>query len=227
MQPKHLALTITLVPILVSNASYVMSEQAGLVPNCITYLEGCTSISRSARQGDAIFLFRAAMIMQAVLLMAYWKIASMWFVRVSGSNNLSNKFMLWFGVIGAFFLVLYADFLGTDGQMYRYMRRYGVIFFFTFTPFAQILFISQLHKLNSTLPTSDISIYVLRFKLALILLMFALGFTSLGISYSGNSTFEIENIVEWNFMILLSLFPLGSFWLWKNLTFNVGESPNV
>ncbi|MGI9296212.1 MAG: hypothetical protein ACR2PS_19690, partial [Pseudomonadales bacterium] len=72
MQPQTFALTAGLLPLVTVQLCYLMSIHAGDVPACIPYLEGCTSISRAARNGNALFLFRAVMIFSSALIIANW-----------------------------------------------------------------------------------------------------------------------------------------------------------
>ena len=226
MQPRILALIITFLPLFVVNASYLISVNAELVPSCIPYIEGCTSISRAARQGDAIFLFRASMICQALLLMLYWRFAQCWLYQLRNHatvspGNLSIQIMFYLGVVGAFFLILYADYLGTHGDFYRFMRRYGVIFYFTFTPLAQMFMLNQLFKLKRMAPDLNINLGVLRYQLAVLVLILLMGLTSTFLRYLYGSSFERENIVEWNYAILLNAYFAGSIIMWKNLKFRL------
>jgi hypothetical protein len=226
MQPRTLALFVTCLPLFAINLAYIISASVELVPLCIPYIEGCTSISRAARQGEAIFLFRASMIVNAVLLMWYWHFARCWLnkIRIQGAvtqGRRSTQVMLWLGVVGAFFLILYADYLGTSGEFYRFMRRYGVIFYFTFTPLAQLIMVNQLYKLRDLVPDVDINLGVLRYQLTILVLILLIGLISLLLSYTQGSNFERENIIEWNFALLSTAFFGGSIVMWKNLKFNL------
>jgi hypothetical protein len=226
MQPRTLALIITFLPLFAVNASYIISINADLVPSCIPYIEGCTSISRAARQGDAIFLFRASMIVHAVLLMWYWRIAQCWLnqLRTNGPVNQGRRSiqtMYYLGVVGAFFLILYADFLGTSGDFYRFMRRYGVIFYFTFTPLAQMIMVNQLFKLRKFPLNGEIKLGALRYQLTILVLILLMGLISVLLRYIYGPSFERENIVEWNYSLLLTASFACSIVMWKNLKWNI------
>ncbi len=226
MQPRTLAVIITFLPLIAVNVSYLMSFNVGLVPGCIPYIEGCTSISRAARQGDAIFLFRASMIVHAVLLMWYWRFTQCWLNQLRSNGAVSPgqrsiQAMYYLGVVGAFFLILYADFLGTSGDFYRFMRRYGVIFYFTFTPLAQMIMVNQLFKLRKVSPNADIKLGALRYQLTILVLILLLGLISVSLRYIYGPNFERENIVEWNYSLLLTASFAGSIVMWKNLKWNL------
>ncbi len=232
MQPRTLALLVTFLPLFAVNLSYIMSASAELVPLCIPYIEGCTSISRAARQGDAIFLFRASMIVHAVLLMWYWRYAQCWLniLRTYGAVNQgkrSSQVMVCLGVVGAMFLILYADYLGTSGTFYRFMRRYGVIFYFTFTPLAQMIMVNQLYKISKLAPNAGIKLGVLRYQLTILVIMLLMGLISLSLKYSLGPSSERENIIEWNFALLLTAFFAGSIVMWKNLKYKLSINTDM
>ena len=226
MQPRTLAVFITFLPLFVVNVSYIISVNAELVPSCIPYIEGCTSISRAARSGDAIFLFRAAMIVQAVLLMWYWRFAQCWLNQLRSRASVDGgkspvMAMFYLGVVGAFFLILYADYLGTSGDFYRFMRRYGVIFYFTFTPLAQMIMVNQLYKIRKLAPHAEIRLGVLRYQLVILVIILLMGLISLFLSYTQGPSFERENIIEWNYALFSTAFFGGSVVMWKNLKYTL------
>ena len=55
--------------------------------------------------------------------------------------------MLWLGLISGLALILYATFLGSEGDGYRFMRRFGTTIYFGFTYLAQVLFAARIHSL--------------------------------------------------------------------------------
>jgi hypothetical protein len=129
--------------------------------------------------------------------------------------------MYYLGVVGAFFLILYADFLGTSGDFYRFMRRYGVIFYFTFTPLAQMIMVNQLFKLRNFSSDADIKLGAIRYQLTILVLILLLGLISVSLRYIYGPSFERENIVEWNYSLLLTASFAGSIVMWKNLRWNL------
>ncbi len=221
MQPRTLALTITLLPLFAINAVYIYSAYHELVPWCIPYFEGCTSISRAARRGDSIYLFRALMIPQAILLMWYWHLAYRWLQLLGSKDTSTLRFMYWMGTLGAAFLILYVDFLGSDGHVYRLLRRYGVMLYFTLTPLAQMVLLSQLYKLKKQTDNFPVADWLLRYQLIIFILILILGLTSLVLSYSGLHTFESESIVEWDFAFLLIALFSASTLMWKDYKLNL------
>ncbi|MEJ2383527.1 MAG: hypothetical protein P8Y54_03930 [Xanthomonadales bacterium] len=143
--PTNVALLAGLVPVLATVAAYLLNLKAGgrLGPEftCSPFFEGCVSISRAVRSGPGLHLFRAVMLPCAACLFLSW-----WFVRawLTGSGACSGRragVIFACGAVGAVFLVFYATWLGTEGEWYRWLRRYGVTFYFAGTAFAQLLLV--------------------------------------------------------------------------------------
>ena len=221
MQPRTLAILITLLPLFAVNAAYLMSAWNEHVGWCLPYIHGCTTISQAGRSGDTIFMFRAVMMVEAVLLVWFWLFARHWLDLLHKRPTKAAKIICWLGITGALFLILYIDFLGTQGEMNRFMRRYGVIIYFTFTPLAQLLLLNQLLKLKTALPALEINHKALKFQLVVLMLILLIGIISMALNYSGNKTYESENIIEWNFSLLMTLYFSGNIVLWKKLRFQL------
>ena len=67
-----LPLLIAVLFLVAAHAAYLLSIQAGHVPACMPYMEGCVSISRAARHGLGNHLFRMLVIPCAVLHALVW-----------------------------------------------------------------------------------------------------------------------------------------------------------
>lgn len=215
MQPRTLAIVVTILPFLAYNAVFLLSAYEGTIPWCFPYIEGCTTISRAARNGNSIYVFRAAMIAYGVLLIWFWIYAQQWLKLLYGHTTKTARLILWLGIIGALFLIVYIDFLGTTGEVNRLMRRYGILIFFTFTPLAQLLMLKQHYHLLSV-KKGTINPNALKYQLIVLLLMLLIGIISIILNIAQLKTYETENIVEWNFSLLLNLYFLGMIFIWKD-----------
>ena len=217
MQPRTLVILIVVLPLITVNASYLISAFSGKVAWCIPYLEGCASISQAARKSDAIFLFRALMMVYAVLLMFYWRLMQLWLNQLDERFTLTALIIFLLGISGAAFLILYVDYLGTTGIMYRFMRRFGVIFYFSFTPLAHMIMLNHLYKLKKLQVDFPVTLGVLRYQLSIVSLILSLGIISVIMRHTGTKTFESESMIEWNYALLLALLFAGSITMWKDL----------
>lgn len=226
MQPRTLALIITVLPLLTSNAVYLLSAYEGFIPWCIPYIDGCTTISQAARSGNSIYIYRATMIAYGVLLVWFWIYAELWLNQLSGHSKRITRLIVWLGIIGALFLIIYIDFLGTTGEINRFMRRYGIMVFFTFTPLAQLLMLKQHYEILPLLPAGTIKPGLLQFQLIVLILMLLIGIISTLLDVTQNKTYESENIVEWNFSLLLNMYFFAMIFIWKNFRYSLNNHNN-
>ena len=216
MQPRTLVIILTILPLLACNGAYLLSAYEGFIPWCIPYIDGCTTISRAARSGNAIFLFRVAMIAYCVFLMWFWIYSRHWLNLLHGRATRIAKIILWLGLAGAISLVIYIAFLGTTGAVNSFMRRFGIMIFFTLTPLAQLLMLDQHYKVLSKTPGVSINPKALQYQLIVLLLMLTIGIVSILLGVTENKTYESENIVEWNFSLLLTMYFAGMIFIWKD-----------
>ena len=114
-----------------------LSIRDGWIEACVPYVEGCTSISRAARRGLGNHVFRLMVLPCAALVGLHWWLAARWLGR-------GAAVVAWMGAAAAMALALYAAFLGTEGEAYRFLRRYGVVCFFGFGYLAQLVFLARL-----------------------------------------------------------------------------------
>lgn len=136
-----LPLLITLLFVVAAHAAYLLSIHGGHVPACVPYTEGCVSISRAARHGWGNHLFRLLVIPCAVLHALVWLLAQRW-LRGGWA-------MAVLGVVSAIALAVYATFLGTEGETYRFLRRYGVVVYFGFGYLAQLALMRRASRMQA------------------------------------------------------------------------------
>jgi len=120
-------------PAIAAPIAWSISVDQQLIPACNPFVDGCVSISRAARYGLANYLFRALVLPAAVLQGLTWWLLAVWLLRLEVIAARRARTLGVIGAAAAMFLVVYASFLGTDGEVYRWARRYGVVFYFGFT----------------------------------------------------------------------------------------------
>lgn len=195
-----LAWACGVVPALAVVACTMLSMHQGLVPSCVPFVDGCTTVSATGRHGAPYFIFKALVIPGGVLLMAFWLIAGLWCLHLQ--RRLASIALLGAGIGGGLFLILYATFLGSDGLWYDWLRRFGARMFFTLTAFAQLLLTAAAwHGLaQSRRPQA------LHGMLWLCLLQLIIGVTSLPAPWLLENPDAVQNIVEWNYGLAMLLF---------------------
>ena len=216
MQPRTLAILVVILPLLASNGAYLLSAYEGFVPWCMPYIDGCTTISQAGRSGNTIFFYRAVVFPYSVLLILFWLYSTSWLDLLHGHTTKIARIIFWLGLAGSIALLIYIDFLGTTGEINSFMRRIGAMFYFTLTPLAQSLMLNQHYNILRKKPEVSIKPKVLQYQLIILLLMLIIGAISIYLVVTNNITYEIENIVEWNFSLLLNLYFLGMIYIWKD-----------
>lgn len=201
-----------LLPLLAVFGAYTLSLYQGVAPSCNPLLEGCTSISRAARNGDAIYLFRGLMMPLSLLLALYWLLQWHWLNQLVGQRR-RHGVALWLGVTSALALILYTDYLGTGGGFYEFMRRTGIIFHFAFALLAQLLCVQSLFSARGRLTPGVLK--AVRWQFGLVILQWLWGVVSLTVDITQPAfEYEAKNIIEWNFAWAMIGFYAVSGWLW-------------
>ncbi|MEE4172684.1 MAG: hypothetical protein V2I57_00350 [Xanthomonadales bacterium] len=129
------------VPAAVVLLAYGLNLRAGLA-GCNVFWDGCLSVSRAVRSGPGLGWFKAA---------AFPTAAAMAWTFWSWPRPPSTRWIAGAGLVGAASFLVYAVALGTDGDGYRWMRRYGVVFYFAGIGLAQLLLARGFLKHRETL----------------------------------------------------------------------------
>jgi hypothetical protein len=127
--PSAIAWLNFIIPMAAVWGAYAIALHQEMAVACVPFWEGCTSISRAARHGDALFWFRGFMMPLSMLLVIYWIFQYRWLEQLTGPRR-RHKVILALGMVSALMLVLYANYLGSQGEFYRFMRNIGVRFYF-------------------------------------------------------------------------------------------------
>ena len=197
------------IPLLVGVLCYWISVRYGLVPSCVVFWDGCVSISAAGRSPPAVFLFKGGFLPAATIIALYWWITGSWLIALGASPAAANTVRA-IGIVGALFLMLYTTYLGSSGDFYRLMRRYGVTVYFAFTVLAQILAARSLLRL--AIPQV---VPIARTQLGLCVALLALG---LAVTFGKPFLIQpkvLENSVEWTFALLMQSNFLLTYAAWR------------
>ena len=219
---RLLPLVTGFAPIFAAHASYLIAIRAGILPACIPYIAGCTSISATGRYPPASLLFKSVMMPEAILMAAYWLFSVAWLrslERAAGRDGNSGTMIGVFGVAGALFLIVYVTFLGTQGPVYDFMRRFGVYLYFLFTVIAQLILASKVLSVSTQLRVPEV-VRITRYQLALALVPFAIGILNLVLKAMLDDATAAERIIEWIFALLMQSYFLLSYYSWRATGFS-------
>lgn len=192
--------------------------------SCNPFIDDCVSISRMAREGLANHLFRALVLPGAVLQALTWLAAAHAFAAAGLARR--NAFALaLFGVCAGVTLVASSSFLGSDGAVYAWLRRWGTLTYFGGTYLAMLLFARAVKRLHAAHPLALPRSHG-RVMLALLIFVAAISlchaFTSLGRFTDLED--RIENLTEWwgSLALTLAFVTVASLWRRWGLVVTIG-----
>ena len=185
------------------HGAWLLSRAAGYVPDCIPHLEGCHSVSEAARHGAANVLFKALMFPNALVQAWTWAIAARWVAERSRAPG-AGRGLVPLGIIAAVALVVYATALGTEGDVYTWLRRYGVKFYFASTFCAMLVFARQLRPIAAGSPWTRALVWAC-------VAMLAMGMANVMAPLFGvDEDFKdrFQDALEWQLVTLFALWVL-------------------
>jgi len=223
MQLRFLPLVTGLLPIVAIHASLVLAINAGAIPACIPYFDGCASISATGRYEPAVFLFKPAMSAEAILLVFYWLLNVAWLKELSRSAGtrmgMVAPIISALGIVSAFALLLYVTFLGTQAPFYEFMRRFGIYAYFLFAVIAQLMLASQALRLSKQLNFATLA-KISRAQLWLATAPFLLGILNLVLKSMLDDADAEENVIEWISAMLMQIYIALTYYAWTNTRFS-------
>ena len=131
LKTRALSIWIFLVPFIAVNVClYITTNLHSLIDqpyrlfNTFPYIDGGTSISRTARYFPNYLIFKPAMILTSYLLIKYW-ILNKEIVNSFEQNHKYIKKFVFFGIASAIALTIHSIFLGIkfENDLYKLFRR--------------------------------------------------------------------------------------------------------
>ncbi|MBI1966170.1 MAG: hypothetical protein HYV99_03095 [Betaproteobacteria bacterium] len=217
-----LPLVAGLLPVAAALAALWLSISLELIPACNPFFDGCVSISRAGRHDLPNHIFRALVLPAAVLQALTWLLCAAWLRSMDTEARRLLRVLPWLGVLAGIFLVLYGTFLGTEGEAYRWMRRYGVIFYFGLTFLCMLIASGALWRLaraGKIAPPARMD----RLLIGLCAVTLVIGLAQVfAPPWLGGEDLKnrLENILEWYAALAFTLFFLALAWLWRHARFN-------
>jgi hypothetical protein len=221
-------LLVAVAPFIAAHLAYAVSIQAGHVPSCIPYFEGCTSISRAARHGLGNHLFRLLMLPSALLLTLHWLSVRGW-LRLHHPDPRAGRSLLWLAPFAGIALATYVAFLGTDGDIYRWLRRNGAQLYFASVYIAQLVFLHRYRQILAIEKTDaghasrkGRHIAIAMLAINLIMLVLGISYTAVANSFGDEALKDrMENLLEWHIGLLMTAWYVLQAIVWRISTFKM------
>ena len=205
---EKLSIYIFILTVLTVIFSYFFSLKLNLVPSCIPFLDGCTSISRSGRYYPVNIFFKFFLFLSGFLIIFYWYYNYIFFKP----KNKLIKLNFIFGILSIVFLFLYLIFLGDNSYYYKFFRKIGIFIYLLFSVISglilSIIYYKQKKKFNSKLVNIKLYLNYLLTSCGIILFPFMVA--------KIENVSEIRNIISWNYFFLIQINFLLSHFIWKN-----------
>jgi len=211
MPVRLLPLIAGFAPLVGINLAYWIGVNADVLPSCIPYFDGCTSISATGRYAPGNMLFRAIMLPQAVILLLTWYFSALW-VRAVLPSSKAPPTVIVAGLIGAVSLIIYVTFLGTRAPVYEFMRRFGIYFYFIGTVIAQIAISAAILE---RLPRHA------RVMLWICAVPFVLGLLNLVLKSVLADADMAENRIEWIVALMMQAWFFVLYLAWRATGFEI------
>ena len=219
---KSISLWVFIVPFFAVNTCLILITQFhSLFPNpehiihgTIPYIDGGTSISRTARVFPTYWVFKPAMFLTSYLLIRYW----LWnknIINYFESDSKHLKKIIFFGISSALLLTIHSIFLGIkfDYAIYKLFRRIVMLLFIVFEIVAQAYLVFTLYKIRDKIE-NYINFKFLLAKRILVTLLIVVAVISLPIiSFEGNKAFK--HALEWDYFLGVIFFYFLTFFMWK------------
>lgn len=212
MLVRALPLIAAIAPLIGINAAYWIGASNDVLPSCIPYLDGCTSISSTGRYPPGDRLFRAILLPQATVLALTWYFAVLWLKSLKPASK-AGPVILVSGVVGAIALVLYVSYLASNDPFYEIMRSYGVYLYFGGTALAQLVLSLSLDR--SLMQRAMVWITVTPWALGLI------NFAQKAVFGTLNSN---ENRIEWIASLLMQVWFVLLWITWRKTRLTIDVS---
>tara|TARA_B100000959_G_scaffold122272_1_gene128369 strand:- start:297 stop:1007 length:711 start_codon:yes stop_codon:yes gene_type:complete len=227
---KFISIWIFIIPFIAVNTCLVLittfhdlfpNKEDVLIGFIFPYLDGGTSISRTARVFPTYLIFKPAMFLTAYLLIKYWIHNKKIVLSIYGEHKYVKKF-LYFGVASAVCLVLHSIFLGVkyDYDLYKLFRRIIMLMFIVFEIIAQAYLVATLYSFRNKL-LNIINQKILLIKIVLVSLLVVVAIISIPIISLSGDTFLSLNLkffkhaLEWDYFLGVITFYLLTFFMWK------------
>ena len=229
LKVKSISIWIFIIPFVAVNTCLILitefhslfPDQEDIIWNTFPYLDGGTSISRTARPYPSWLIFKPAMFLTSYLLIKYWLYNRSIVQAINGDHKNIKKF-IFFGISSAICLVLHSIFLGIkfEYDLYKLFRRIIMLLFIIFEIVAQAYLVATLYSFREKL-LNFINPKILKLKIILVSVLIVVAVISVPIiSLPGNNFLGFnlkffKHALEWDYFLGVISFYLLTFFMWK------------
>ena len=215
---QRISLGLFIIPSVTIFLCLGMATYLNILEICNPFISGCYSVSRVGRSYPAILIFKPMMVITIVLMIVYffehYRIFKKFLI-----NKIYLNLILLSGLISSFALFIYIIFLGIEGsEIWRFMRRGGIFIYIISLIISQFLIVLSYLKIKNDYKVIISSkIININFYFIFLLIIFGIILILLIDIFSLTTPWYIKNIIQWNYFLLMNLFFLNTYFVWKKL----------
>ena len=216
--PQRISLVAGILSLVTIFTTYFIAASHGSVEWCITFIQGCTSITETGIYFPEVYVLRGGLISAGVFMVVWWFCMRAWLRELRAerwSGWLRTLFMS--SIFASVMMIISITLMGPnmgDREATRDLwiwHTITAVIFFMVTTINQVL--TSLWLKNS-MKAHEIMLSTLGFKL--LINVFQVAFLIFGaISLLVDFNLHTVNIIEWWLALLVSLYFLSSYWDWK------------
>lgn len=215
---QRISLGLFIIPSVTIFLCLGMATYLNILEICNPFISGCYSVSRVGRSYPAILIFKPMMVITIVLMIVYffehYRIFKKFLI-----NKIYLNLILLSGLISSFALFIYIIFLGIEGsEIWRFMRKGGIFIYIISLIISQFLIVLSYLKIKNDYKVIISSkIININFYFIFLLIIFGIILILLIDIFSLTTPWYIKNIIQWNYFLLMNLFFLNTYFVWKKL----------
>ena len=215
---QRISLGLFIIPSVTIFLCLGMATYLNILEICNPFISGCYSVSRVGRSYPAVLIFKPMMVITIILMIVYffehYRIFKKFLI-----NKIYLNLILLSGLISSFALFIYIIFLGIEGsEIWRFMRRGGIFIYIISLIISEFLIVLSYLKIKNDYKVIISSkIININFYFIFLLIIFGIILILLIDIFSLTTPWYIKNIIQWNYFLLMNLFFLNTYFVWKKL----------
>ena len=215
---QRISLGLFIIPSVTIFLCLGMAIYLNILEICNPFISGCYSVSRVGRSYPAVLIFKPMIVITIMLMIVYFFEHYRIFKKFLITKIYLNLILL-SGLISSFALFIYIIFLGIEGsEIWRFMRRGGIFIYIISLIISQFLIVLSYLKIKNDYKVIISSkIININFYFIFLLIIFGIILILLIDIFSLTTPWYIKNIIQWNYFLLMNLFFLNTYFVWKKL----------
>jgi len=215
---KRLNLGLFIIPSVTIILCLITTIYLNILDFCNPFINGCYSVSRVGRSYPAVLLFKPMMIITVILMIAYFFEHYRIFKKFL-LNKIFLNLILLSGLVSSFSLLVYIIFLGVEGsEIWRFMRRGGIFIYIISLIISQFLIaLTYLEIKNDYQVIISSKIIDINFCYNVLLIISGIIIILITDIFNLTTSWYVKNIIQWNYFLLMNLFFLNTYFIWKKL----------